>query len=281
MLVTAEPVPARVGELAKLPAFLRRDLLIAWSYRTALVTDLGTLIIQAVLFALVARLVDPATLPTFGGRTIDYAAFVATGLTVAALFQLGITKLVAVTRQEQLTGTLESLYATPTRPGTIQAGSALYDLVTIPVRTGLFLAFVAVALDVSLSWGGALPAAIVLLAAVPAAWGIGLLGAASVMTFRHGTAVTALAVGLLSLGSGVYLPLEILPGWVARAAGANPFALALDTIRDLLLGGAGWERVGPTVAVLVPASAVGLMLGSAAMRWALRRERRRGTLGQY
>ena len=41
-------------------------------------------------------------------------------------------------RNEQLMGTLEVLLMTPTTPATIQIGSVVYDLVYVPLRTGLF-----------------------------------------------------------------------------------------------------------------------------------------------
>jgi hypothetical protein len=48
-----------------------------------------------------------------------------------------------------------------------------------------------------------------------------------------------------------------------------------------LLAGTGWDGVGRAVAVLIPLSAVSLAAGVFTFRWALRRERRQGTLGLY
>jgi hypothetical protein len=52
-------------------------------------------------------------------------------------------------------------------------------------------------------------------------------------------------------------------------------------VRRALLGDAGWAEVLPTIAILIPLSAVSLVLGVLSFRWALRRERRKGTLGLY
>jgi ABC-type polysaccharide/polyol phosphate export permease len=86
---------------------------------------------------------------------------------------------------------------------------------------------------------------------------------------------------VLVLFSGAYYPLDVLPGWVASLAELNPITIAVDGMREPLLGGTGWEGVGRAVAILVPLAAASLVLGALAFRAALRRERSRGTLGLY
>lgn len=268
------------AELAKLGAFPRRDMLAALSYRTAFVSDALGMVIQAVVLAFVARLIDPDILPTYGGRSLGYLEFVVTGLTVGGLVQLGMGKLTGVVRSEQLMGTLEVLCATPTSMVTIQLGSVLYDLFYVPLRTGFLLGFATVALGVSLAWSSLAPALVVLVAMLPAAWGVGLVGAAMVLTFRRGVGIGLVAT-VLGLASGVYIPLDLLPTWLQRVGEVNPIAIALDAVRMALVGGAGWRDVMPFVPPLLGISCVSLAIGALTFAWALRRERRLGTLGQY
>ena len=56
-------------------------------------------------------------------------------------------------------GTLEALVVTPTTLTTLQLGSVAYDLVYIPIRIALFLAFASVAFDVHIVLSGLGPAA--------------------------------------------------------------------------------------------------------------------------
>jgi hypothetical protein len=58
-------------------------------------------------------------------------------------------------------------------------------------------------------------------------------------------------------------------------------AVAISGMRDALLGGKGWSAVGDDLLVLLPVAAASLAAGIYAFRLALRRERRRGTLGVY
>ena len=52
-------------------------------------------------------------------------------------------------------------------------------------------------------------------------------------------------------------------------------------VREPLLGVVSWPDTVEAVLVLTPLAAVSLVMGVFAFRWALRRERRRGTLGLY
>ena len=47
-------------------------------------------------------------------------------------------------RQEQLTGTFETLLATPTATGTLQLGSVSYTLLMVPVRATILLGAIAI-----------------------------------------------------------------------------------------------------------------------------------------
>lgn len=277
--------PRHLGLLAeealKLPAFLRRDFLIAWSYRVAFVSDALTLVVQALLFYVVGLMVDPAKLPAFGGSRPTYLEFVAIGIALGAFLQLALGRVASGVRDEQLQGTLESLLMTPTALGTIQLGSAFYDLLYVPIRTALFLGIVSIGFGLEFDATGIGPAAAILLLFLPFAWGLGLLAGAATLTFRRGGTGIGLTVTVLFLGSGAFFPLELLPHWVTSVAELNPMAVAISGMRDALLGGKGWSAVGDDLLVLLPVAAASLAAGFYAFRLALRRERRRGTLGVY
>lgn len=269
------------GEGAKLPAFLRRDLLVAWSYRVAFFSDFANLAAQMLVFAFVGQLVEAERLPSYGGAHATYLEFVTLGIVVNVFVQVALTRTATALRNEQTIGTLEALLSTPTATGTIQLGSAVFDVVYMPLRTALFLAFMAIVVGVDLDPSGALPAAILLLAFVPFVWGLGIASAAAVLTFRRGTGAMGIGALLLGLASGAFFPLDLLPGWIAALAEHNPLAIAIEGLRTALLASAGWEAVVDALPTLAAASAVTLAAGSALFRIALRRELRRGTLGLY
>jgi ABC-2 type transport system permease protein len=269
------------GEAAKLPAFVRRDLLVALSYRTAFVGDLLGLLSQGLLFYFLGKMVGSNGVPEYGGEPTSYLAFAAVGVAVGVYLQFALTRVAAAIRQEQLQGTLESMLATPTAPGTVQLGLVVFDLLYVPVRTFVFLGAMALLFDLGFDAAGIAPALLCLLAVTPFVWGLGVLGAAVILVLRRGAGIAALVGGLLALASGAYVPLDVLPGWVQRLADWNPIAVALDGMRSALLAGPDWGDTAADLALIVPCSVVALLLGLAGFRIALRHERVRGTLGIY
>jgi len=269
------------GELRKLPAFVRRDFIVAWSYRLPFVGDWIGLALQAFMFYFVGLIVDPAKLPSFGGSPTSYMEFVAVGIAISAFLTLALGRVAVGMQQEQFAGTLESLLMTPTSPATVQLGSVVYDLIYIPIRTAIFLVIIAFAFGLDFHASGLLPALVVLLVFIPFVWGLGVASAGATLTFRRGSGIVGLASTVLVLFSGAFYPLDVLPSWVATIAELNPITIAVEGMREPLLAGTGWDGVGKAAAILVPLSAVSLAVGFYAFRAALRRERRQGTLGLY
>ena len=268
-------------ELAKLPAFVRRDFLVAWSYRMSFFSDVVNLVGQALVFAFIGQMIEPSALPKIGGEEVTYIEFTAIGIAIGVFVTFGLHRVSAAIRNEQLMGTLESLLVTPTKTGTLQVGSVFFDLLYVPLQTGLFLCGMAIGFGLHLEPSGILPATVILLVFIPFVWGLGVFGAAATLTYRRGANAVALGAILLAFGSGLYFPVELLPSWIEATANANPIAIAVNGMREALLGGSGWESVGSAVVRLAPLSALSLILGIFAFRLALRRERMLGTLGLY
>ena len=270
-----------IGEAAKLPAFLRRDLLTAWSYRVGFFSDFANLAAQMVLFFFLGRLIEDGALPSYGGGAVTYLEFVTLGVVLNVFVQVALTRTSEALRTEQMIGTLEALLTTPTATSTILVGSAVFDLVYIPIRTAVFLLFMALVAGLDFTASGALPALVLLLAFIPFVWGLGMCTAAAILTFRRGSGLMGIGTMALGLLSGAFFPLTLLPAWVASIAEYNPLAIAIEGLRETLLGGTGWTGMGHDLLLLAPMSVLSILLGSLLFRASLRRERRRGTLGLY
>jgi ABC-2 type transport system permease protein len=274
-------VGGTLAETRKLAAFARRDFLIAWSYRMSFVSDLFGLVGQALVFYFIGTMVDPGKLPTYDGTEITYLEFAAVGIGIGIFMQFGLERLGRAVRGEQLMGTLESVLVTPTQPSTIQVGSVAFDLVYMPLRTAVFLGALMLTFGLHFHGEGIPIAAAVLFAFLPFVWGLGVVSAAATLTFRRGAGMIGLGTLVLALISGLYFPIDLLPGWLSTVASLNPIALASNGMRDALLGSATWSDVAPSLLGLGALSVLTLTMGVIAFRLALRRERRNGTLGLY
>jgi len=270
-----------VAEARKIPAFMRRDLLVLLSYRAAFAGDLFYIGVQAVMFGFVAELIDESKLPSYGGVQASYFDFVMIGVIITTVCTVLLQRVAMAVRQEQMIGTLEALLVTPTSATTVQVGSVAFDLVFVPIRMAVLLFAVAVTLGLGYELSGVLPSLVLLAGLVPFVWGLGLMSAAAIVTFRRGTGPLGVIMSVLGLASGAFFPLALLPGWIQTLAEANPVAIAMEGTREALIGGAGWGAIGSDLIVLVVLSGAALFAGVMAFRVALAREHRRGTLGLY
>jgi ABC-2 type transport system permease protein len=273
--------PSRVQELRKLSAFVRRDFLVQWSYRLSFLTSFVGLFGGALIFYFIGKMVDPATIPTVGGKQVSYLEFAVVGMTLGGFVHLGLERVSAALRNEQLMGTLESLLTTPTSSQTIQVGSILFDLIFIPLRMCLLLLMLGLVFGLGLDIGGVPEALVLLVFFMPFVWGLGILAAAITLTFRRGAGMVGLAIAGLTLISGLYFPIALLPNWLETVSAANPLTIAASGLRDALLGNTGWDSIGGDILILLPLSIVSILVGAFAFKLALSRERRLGTLGAY
>jgi ABC-2 type transport system permease protein len=272
---------ALVAEARKIPAFVRRDWLVLLSYRAAFVSDLLFIGVQALMFGFVAKLVDPDVLPSYGGTHAGYFEFVMIGVLITSVSGLLLQRVSTAIRQEQMIGTLEPLLTSPVSPTTVQAGSIAFDLLFIPIRMAGLLLAVALTLGLGYHASGIAPSLLLLVVFLPFVWGLGLVTAATILTFRRGTGVLGVTMSVLGLVSGAFFPLTLLPDWLARLAAGNPVAIVMEATRGALIGGTGWDGVAGDLLILVPVSCAALFAGVSAFRAALAREHRRGTLGLY
>ena len=270
-----------IAEAPKLVAFVRRDFRIALSYRAGALGGLLGIVVQVVALSFLGKLIDPSRLPVFHGTRTTYIEFVVIGVCLNMTVLLLLHELSRALRTEQMIGTLESLLVTPTRVGTLQLGSTLFNLLYVPVRLALFLAVIAIVFGLDLHAGGILPATVLTLEFLPFLWGVGLIAAGCVLAFRRGAGMIGAGVAVIGLGSGVFFPLSVLPAWLASLDAYNPLAIVLAGLRDALIGDAGWQALSTPMLELLPLAVVSVAVGILCFRFFLRRERRLGTLGLY
>jgi ABC-2 type transport system permease protein len=278
-------IPSRLSafgeDLHKLPAFFRRDLLVLLSYKLAFFSDWINLVFEVVILFFVGRLIEPSVLPAFGDVQPTYVEFAAVGIAIGAILQANSARAMSAIRSEQVIGTLEMVFLTPTAPTTVLMGVVIYDLVYVPIRSVIFLAALSLLTDVRFELGALVPVTVIFVAFAPFLWGLSLVGAAGMLTFRRGAGIAGLTAAVLVITSGSFFPITVLPEWLQVLARLNPITIAVDGVRAALLGAAGWPEAFRSAVSILPYAAVSLLAGVFALRAALRRERRRGTLGLY
>jgi ABC-2 type transport system permease protein len=152
-------------------------------------------------------------------------------------------------------------------------GVSLYALWYSIARTVVIVVGLLLFIDLRVSGANLLGVLIVLLVSSLAFIGLGLMAAVlPVLSPERGAEATNIFQGLLLLISGVYFPLDVLPGWLQPFAVLSPATYALSACRKLmgighhastreLLVGAPLSDVMPELMVLALMGVLTIPLG--------------------
>jgi ABC-2 type transport system permease protein len=275
---TASLTPARkprVFDVAK--AFAGKDFRIARSYRTPFFLAILSTFMSLVTFRFISELIKGSNASAVAG---DYFAFVVVGMAVAQVLEGSLSGPTGAARGEQVQGTLEILATQPISPAALGAGWAAYPVLQALVTGGVMIGIAAL-MGVHFNHPDWLAATLAMVASALVFAALGILGAAFVLIFQQGGSITSWITGGLSLVSGVFFPLKLLPGWVQTLAQLSPLTHSLRALRGSLLGGLGLGDVAVDLAVLAAFAVVLLPLAFWSLSLALKRARLRGTLSGY
>lgn len=183
-----------------------------------------------------------------------------------------ITDLIAIERWE---GTIEYTLMAPIRRLTHMAGQTVFSVLYSLFFTGVILAVSALLLDIDLARANLFGAVVMLLAGSFSFIGVSIMASVLPLLFpERGAQMTHVIIALLLLVSGVYYPIDVLPGVLQWFGRISPAMYVLDGARGALLDGmptaALWPHIWPVLvmgAVLIPA---GLWVFGQAERYAKR-----------
>jgi len=260
-------------------AFLRRDWLVAVSYRFPVVLELLGTFFSLALFFYLGDLVDPSTSPS-GDLQGGYFAFAAIGI---ALFRIGQTALNAVGRkfrEEQTTGTFEPLFSTSSPSWLVIVGNSAFEILRATVLSvatlGLAVAFFGLRLTAdAAAW---MLAALSLTLSVVLFTALGVAVGAFTVVFKQTTGIVGILLPGIALLSGVYFPVSLLPQPLQTLSDASPFKWVLDIVRAALLRN---EIELKPLFILIPAAVLAIPVALTVFQAALNQARKDGSLAQY
>jgi ABC-2 type transport system permease protein len=261
-------------------AYLRRDFGVARSYRVGIALQAVAGATALFVIFRISRVVEPAAFTRAAGIRTSYFAFVVLGLAVMRFVQVGMSSAPARLRSEQSIGTLEAVLSMPTRASVTVLSATAYDLTLAAFQASLLLALAVAGFGLGLH-GGPAEVTVVLLAfagIIATMSAAGVLLAAATLAFKQLPSVATMLASLLSILSGVWFPVHLLPAGLFALAKLSPVYWALQVSREALL--AGRIDGGALVALLI-AAAVALPLALAVYELCLRHVRRTGTLALY
>ncbi len=278
--IAVDPAGCRSRACWKAYAFLARDARIETSYKFQFLWSLATVLFTIATVYFVAKLV-PAHGAALGRYRGDYFSFALVGIVMARYLEAALTGITTAIRQAMNQGTMEIMFASPTRAMTILSLSSVWPFLFETIRVAFCLVVAEACFGFRLehaNWAGA---ALTLALTVPAFLSLGVMSASLLILLKRGDPLNWFAVGAASLLGGVMFPVELLPTWLGAASYAVPLTHSLNGFRgSLLLGKPAaelWGSCGP----LLVFSAIMLPTAWLVSSQALRHAKRQGSLGTY
>lgn len=277
--------PGILSDIRALFAVVRREWTIFMRYPSWIIALFIWPLIFPMMYILTARALsgpDGSGLQVFLKTTgaNEYIGYIIVGTTVWMWQNIVLWDVGFSLRNEQMRGTLESNWLSPTWRFAYLLGHTGPQIVSMAM-------FVAItALEFGLFFGVRLNGsvwmiALMMLAAIPAIYGLGFAFASLVITMKEANAFVFLIRGLVMIFCGITFPVSLLPGWMQSVSKFLPQTYLIHGMRAAAFSNAGIAELSTDLVPLLLFGAFWLTVGYVTFVWMERRARQTGAIGQY
>jgi ABC-2 type transport system permease protein len=274
-----------LGELRALGAVARKEWLYFVRYPSWIISLFIWPLIFPMAYIFSARALsgpDGSGLALFVQRTgvSNYLGYIAIGTTIWMWQNVVLWGVGFGLRNEQMRGTLESNWMSPTWRFSFLIGPSAVHLLN------MLLFLVVSALEFNLVFGVQVNGSpwlmllIVALSILPI-YGLGMTFASLVITAKEAQNFVFLVRGLIMIFCGITFPISILPGWMQGIANWLPQTYMIRAMRSAALANATLNELVPDLLALLGFGIFWLAAGYLIFNWMERRARRTGAIGQY
>ena len=278
-------VPGFTADFQAFWAVVRREWTIFVRYPSWIIALLIWPIIFPMGYILTARAlsgVDGSGLTTFQNTTglTEYVGYIAVGTMIWMWQNIVLWAVGYSLRNEQMRGTLESNWLSPTWRFSYLLGSSIPQLVSmlmLMLVSGLEYRFL-----FGVNFSGSLwLTLLVILAAVPSVYGLGFAFASVVITLKEANAFVFLVRGVVMIFCGITYPLAMLPNWMQSVSQWLPQTYVIHAMRTATLSSDGFSAIAFDLKMLVLFGIFWLAVGYTLFNMMERRARQTGAIGQY
>jgi ABC-2 type transport system permease protein len=273
------------SDLRALLAVMRREWVIFTRYPSWVIALFIWPLIFPMLYILTARALagpDGSGMAVFMETTgaTDFIGYIVIGTTVWMWQNIVLWDVGFSLRNEQMRGTLESNWLSPTWRFSYLLGH------TGPQLISMLMFITITALEFGLMFGIRLNGSpwmilLMMLAAIPSVYGLGFAFASLVITVKEANAFVFLIRGLVMIFCGITFPVSLLPDWMQSIAKWLPQTYLIHGMRAAAFSNAGILELAPDLIPLLLFGTFWLVVGYFTFLWMERRARRTGAIGQY
>lgn len=266
-------------------AVVRREWIIFVRYPSWIIALFIWPVIFPMGYILTARAlsgVDGSGLTAFQNTTglNEYTGYIAVGTMIWMWQNIVLWAVGYSLRNEQLRGTLESNWLSPTWRFAYLLGSSFPQLVS------MFMLMLVSGLEYALLFrvqfeGSLWLTLLVIFAAIPSVYGLGFAFASVVITVKEANAFVFLVRGIVMVFCGITYPLAMLPGWMQSVAQWLPQTYIIHAMRSAALSAEGFSGIAFDLKMILLFGVFWFALGYALFNMMERRARQTGAIGQY
>jgi len=277
--------PGLMSDLRALWAVIRREWTIFVRYPSWIIALFIWPLIFPMMYILTARALsgpDGSGLQVFLQVTgaNEYIGYIVVGTTVWMWQNIVLWDVGFALRNEQMRGTLESNWLSPTWRFAYLLGHTGPQIVSMAMFIGI------TALEFGLLFGVRLNGSpwmigLMMLVAIPAIYGLGFAFASLVIMVKEANAFVFLIRGLVMIFCGITFPVSILPAWMQTVSKFLPQTYLIHGMRAAAFTNAGVNELMIDIIPLLAFGAFWLAFGYSAFLWMERRARQTGAIGQY
>ncbi len=260
--------------------FIRRGFIHNTSYRLAFALNFVNMLVGVISFYYLSQLISAGNTTLLAEYGNNAAAFIVVGTTFNAFVTLALRSYSGSVSSEQSLGIIEHWWMAHTPLTLLVIFSSFWEFLW-PMATSL-VTFGMLALAFQVQFSIDLPATILMFVlTLTSISGLGMMSAGVIMVSKHGDPIGFLWGVLSGLLSGVYYPVQVLPGWLQAVSTALPTTHALRGLRATLINGSSIYDVRWELTILAAFTVVTVPLGLWAFQAGFNRARREGSLAQY
>ena len=261
-------------------SFLKKDFRIETTYKMNLLLGIGGIFLSAMMFFFIAKLVPGQAVSEYGG---DYFSFVLIGIALSSFISVGVYTFSKTIREMQLTGTLETVLATPTKLSVILFGSSIWGFIITIINVFVYFIFgiFVFNMKINASLGSIFTAILILILTIICFSSIGIIASGLIMIFKRGDPLVGATNHLFNLLGGMLFPIEIMPFWLQTISHLLPITYTLRSLRHVLIQGYSLNAVGFDVLVLAGFCVLLVPLCIFIFRLTVRKAKKDGSLVKY
>ncbi len=279
MTALARAHPGLRADLRRLVAVAHREWKVAASYQFQIGLSFGHTLLFAISFYFIGEFVgQPAALQDSGA---GYFEFALVGVIATSVVDLAVREFSAIITEEQESGTLEMVLATPTPIWTVLGGGVVVSAVFTAIEVLILSVFGFVLVGSAPSFGAIMLSIPLLVLMFLAFSSVGISAAAIIVIVKRGDPLAGPISQLTGLVSGAYYPISVLPGWLQPASWFLPATWTLRGVRALTIDNAGAADIVDELAILSLMVVVSLPLSLWFFERAVGAARTAGTLSNY